>query len=84
MSFGITKLISEIGDDNVNLQFLTNCMTGIKGKKGRESSVTFLTDAITPNDVAANAGRVGVILWIERDSFNSAVSNLRKEDDADN
>jgi hypothetical protein len=78
MQFGISELISEIGNDDIAIQFLTVCATGIKTKKNGESTVTFITDAINATDVATDSGKVGIIVWADRDSYDKAVVKLRQ------
>lgn len=64
----LTQLINYVGND-VGVQFLNQCITDIKSTKSSGAKVTFATDAITPNDVALDCGRIGVIVWIPREKW---------------
>lgn len=72
----ITDLLTAIGSENISLQYLTNCMTDIKEKKG-ESLITFCTKAITPLNVVDNTGVLGIILWVDRDLMRQRLDNLK-------
>ncbi len=60
-------LLTAITEDKIMFQHLYECMTGIKEKKREKcSEVTFMTKDITPNDVLNNEGKVGIVIWIDR------------------
>lgn len=61
-------LIQALTENKANLQFLHESMSNIRQKKRPDcSEISFVTDAITPSEVATNTGMVGYILWIPRD-----------------
>ncbi|MFM5223934.1 hypothetical protein ACET93_01825 [Aeromonas veronii] len=72
----ITDLLTAIGSDNIKFQYLATCMDGIKGAKGR-NLITFGTDALTPSDVALNAGPSGLIIWVEGDLMRQSLSDIK-------
>lgn len=72
----ITDLLTAIGSDNIKFQYLTACMEGIKGAKGR-NLITFGTDALTPSDVALNTGPSGLIVWVEGDLMRQSLSDIK-------
>lgn len=50
----LSELIAQVGDENVQFQTLSDCITNItKGKKG-PAKVTFGTSMITMEDVLTN------------------------------
>lgn len=78
MSTTFVDLLTEIGDENLNYQVIHQCMTGITKKKGGASEVKFLTDAITPNEVLSNNGKIGIIVWVDREDYREAANNLKE------
>jgi len=72
---GISELFTEIGNDNICYQLLHTSMTDIKTKK-KDSAVTFLTQQITPNEVMSNTGKIGVVVWVDRDIYIDAVKKV--------
>ncbi|HHQ4476830.1 TPA: hypothetical protein ACSPZR_001572 [Aeromonas veronii] len=72
----ITDLLTAIGSDNIKFQYLATCMEGIKGAKGR-NLITFGTDALTPSDVALNAGPSGLIIWVEGDLMRQSLGDIK-------
>lgn len=65
----IAELINAIGVENIQVQFLYECMTNVQSTK-HGSKVTFATTALSPGTVASNSGPVGVVLWVPRDTWN--------------
>lgn len=78
---GILELLAEIGEDNMGVQTLHQCMS--KNKLGnKKSEITIETDAIT----LANSEFVGaevklnktaLICWVDTDKFDAALANLK-------
>lgn len=63
-------LLEALTENKANLQFLHECMSGIKQRrKPLCSEVSFLTDAINPGNVARGDGMVGYVLWIDRETL---------------
>lgn len=67
----IVELINKVGVENVLIQPLhgsvTNCQ--LVGKRGRDSRVTFVTDAnnFRPSDLLGiDRERIGLILWFDK------------------
>lgn len=62
----ISEIISKVGEENIRVQFINKAMTGIRNTRdGIE--VSFLTEAIDPNDVMHNTGKIGLVLWVPRE-----------------
>ena len=68
----ISEIISKVGEENIRVQFINKAMTGIRNtREGIE--VSFLTEAIDPNDVMNNTGKIGLIMWVPRDIWEKLV-----------
>jgi hypothetical protein len=81
MTTSIVEYVEQIGVDAISFQLLSSAISNITQTKRDGSKVTFCTEAISPADVLNNTGRVGMILWIEREAFdrvNKAISTERE------
>lgn len=73
----LSVLLAEIGDDNLSFQILAETLTGARSKRGGLTEVSFVTDAITPGDVAVGKlPRVGFIVWVEPSRVQAARAAL--------
>ncbi|MFK3862600.1 hypothetical protein [Pseudoalteromonas rhizosphaerae] len=71
----ISNLINRVGDENVMYQSVQGSLVGVKDKKREgDTEVTIATTQINANDVACNTGKVGIIVWINRDSYEKALN----------
>lgn len=78
---GIIKLLETIGEENIGVQALHQCMS--KSDLGaKKSSLTIETDVVT----TANAKFVGdevkldktaLIVWVDGDKFDKALADLK-------
>ncbi|TKC83439.1 hypothetical protein FAZ69_23405 [Trinickia terrae] len=75
----LTEFIAEIGDDNMAFQLLSHCMTNIKRLRDG-SRITIETEALTPNDVLLDTGKVGIVVWADRNAFNRTVERMKERD----
>jgi hypothetical protein len=77
----IIDLLNDVGIDNVGYQMLNSgahpCLTNINTGKRGDSTVTFGTDALNAMQVANNTGRVGIIIWAEREPYEAAVKKMK-------
>lgn len=80
MAIGITRLMSAIGDDRIQFQMLDNAMTSIRSAK-QYTTISFKTQAINATDTAIGGGKVGLIVWVDRDVFNGEMAKLRAQND---
>lgn len=71
-------LLDCIIGDHARVQFLRECLTGAKDKK-REAAceLSFLTKEITTNNVVNNDGKVGFILWVDREELAKIEMRLK-------
>lgn len=64
-------LLKAVNEEKMTFQYIHNCMVDIKEKKrDRCSQVSFVTKEITPDDVVSGEGKVGIIIWLEKDFIN--------------
>jgi hypothetical protein len=71
----INELFDKIGADNIGVQLLNECMTGAEASK-KGTRITFLTQLLSANDIALNTGRVGLVVWVDRDHWQRACKEL--------
>lgn len=70
---GLIELLSCVGNDNLEFQKLHDCLTSVKEKKRDKcTELSFLTQAITPNDVAMGTGKIGLVVWVDQDVMSKA------------
>lgn len=82
MAIGITRLMSAIGDDRIQFQMLDNAMTSIRSAN-QHTTISFKTQAINATDTAIGGGKVGLIVWVDRDVLNGEMANLRAQDNGE-
>lgn len=70
----IVEMIMKLPEDKVGIQALQPAITNATKKKNY-TSLTFDTEVITPSDVINNTGRIGIIVWMDRNEFE----RLRKK-----
>ena len=68
----LSKMIKTIGDDKVQFQMLDTCIDGATLKKGY-TQVKFSTQQLNPVDLINKKGKVGIIVWFEREDFDKFV-----------
>ncbi|AOJ11692.1 hypothetical protein [Burkholderia mayonis] len=73
----LTEFFAEIGDDNLGFQLLAQCMTNVRDEQ-QGTHVSFETDAISAANVARGTGRVGLIVWADRDAFERATAKANQ------
>ncbi|CAJ7779938.1 Uncharacterised protein [Burkholderia pseudomallei] len=73
----LTEFFAEIGDDHLRFQLLEQCMTDIRAIR-RGTLVSFATDATTTTEAALDAGRVGLIVWADRDAYQRAMTKANR------
>lgn len=72
----ISEIIEYMNND-VEIQFLQECTTRVKDKKRpKETEVSFVTNSVDCNELA-RGDKTGIVIWVSREKFNKAVSNLR-------
>ncbi|MEG0835522.1 MAG: hypothetical protein RR413_08750 [Christensenellaceae bacterium] len=69
----LSELISEIGDENIRVQFIANSLVGFKECK-HDLEVTFATEK--QNKPLSDKSKVGIVLWVCRDIYENAAMQL--------
>lgn len=67
----ITELIQKVGPENCQVQYIHEAMANIQKTK-HGSLITFCTTALSPNDVAAGSGKIGMVIWFDRERWSKA------------
>lgn len=70
---GLTDLIKSIGDENIDFQLLSGCVSRYKeNKKHGDHEITFITasDKVT-------SGKEAVIVWVDKELFDKKLNNLK-------
>lgn len=75
----LSELIKEIGDDNVTVQSLHQCMTDAKYDRGH-TTIKFGTNGLGAMDLVNNK-KTALIVWIDAGDFNEALAKLKGEKD---
>lgn len=73
----LSELIMEIGDDNVAVQFLNQCMIDAKYDKGH-TTIKFGVNGLGAMDLVDNK-KAGLIVWVDADKFDNALEKLKGE-----
>lgn len=78
---GILQLLSEIGEDNLGVQSLHQCMS--KNNLGdKKSEITIETDAVTLGNAEfvgaeVKLNKTALICWVDTDKFDAALAKLK-------
>jgi hypothetical protein len=71
----LSELIAKIGDENVKFQILQKSLSGIRNRR-EGIEVSFLTEALDPNDVMQNTGNIGIVVWVPREKWEAVTKNI--------
>ena len=66
--------VAAIDPDAVSYQPLAKAMTSVKTDRDGLSAISFKTDAVTCTGLLKGTGRIGMIVWLDREAFNKATS----------
>ena len=73
----LTKILAEVGDENIGLQNLAQCATKMNYNQKKGYSYTFSTDqSFGPQ----GPDKACLILWIDRDVLAQAVEKVNQKD----
>ena len=71
---GLVELLSSIGEDNIRLQFVNSSFISAKGRKRtQDTEITFATAETNTNELIDNTGKVGIVVWVDRDDYNKVM-----------
>ncbi|HGF5096711.1 TPA: hypothetical protein ACF373_003854 [Vibrio parahaemolyticus] len=71
----LTQLLNEIGDENVTVQALHQCMDSAQYNKGR-TTIKFKTDGLGATELA-DGKKTALIVWVDADKYNNALANAK-------
>lgn len=75
----LTDILKKIGDESITLQFLGDSTVNIKDKKRtKDTEITFATSVVDCNSFI-DGGKAGIVLWVDKNEYNSAVAKLNQE-----
>ncbi len=79
-TLGIIELLTRIGEEHIRLQNLVESATNFASRKRGHTAITFLTQEMEPNEIAAgNPRNVGLVLWLPADRVKAAREAWQKE-----
>ena len=75
MSNGIVELIKDIGNENIDYQWLKTSMIKFKDNaKTNDREITFAT-----SKDKMDSGKQAIIIWVDNDKLTKSVEKLTKE-----
>lgn len=75
---GMTELVAEVGDDNIEFQNLANCLLEFRARK-RDATLRFVTEKDKGQDLALGGGEwVALVVWIPRDKLPKKLRGRRR------
>lgn len=76
MGVKLTQVLTEIGDENIRLQFIKGSLVGFREMK-HDLEITFATEK--QNKPLDGNKHMGIVIWIDEDSYNEAIEKLSGE-----
>ena len=74
----LTKILAEVGDENIGLQNLAHCATKMNYNQKKGYSYTFLTDqSFGPR----GPDKACLILWIDREVLAQAAEKVKRKEE---
>ena len=71
---GILELLSKVGEVNLRLQFINNSVIAVKDKKvTKDTEITFATAGVNTNQLVNDTGKVGIVVWMDREDYNKSI-----------
>ena len=72
----LTDLLTTIGDDNLSVQLIDIATINVKDKQN-DTEITFATQEINANNLLTQNGKVGIVVWCNRDDYENAIKGLK-------
>ena len=71
---GILDLIKKVGEDNLLLQSIGGSFVkAVDKKRMQDTEVTIATTQVNASNLINDNGKVGIIVWVDRDEYNKAI-----------
>lgn len=72
---GLLELLKSVGEDNLMVQFVNTSFLSAKDKKRtKDTEITFATAEINSTELCNETGKVGIVVWVDREDYNKAIS----------
>ncbi|MET2897028.1 hypothetical protein ABXV22_01735 [Vibrio rotiferianus] len=71
----LSELIKQIGDENVTVQALHQCMDSAQFNKGL-TTIKFKTDGLGATDLSDNK-KTALIVWVDSAQYNNALAKCK-------
>lgn len=76
---GIVELLTCVGNENIQYDNLSHCLTGAKEKKRDNcTELSFVTLAITPSDIVLGTAKIGIVIWVDQSVIEKAYEEASK------
>lgn len=70
----LTSVLSSIGDSNMQFQLISESLIHSKDKiKTKDTEITFATNQTNTANLYNDDGKVGVVVWVDKDDWNKEV-----------
>lgn len=74
---GISEALAIVGDENIRLQNIRSCALHSKDNDvAGDTDITFRTDQINSTDLVSGNGKVGIIVWVDKDAMDKAIEEV--------
>lgn len=73
----INKVISNIDPDRTMYQLLDSSVLKAKSTHHGDTEITFATVASNPAEMTNGCGKLGIILWVDREDYKAAVHKVK-------
>lgn len=71
---GIIDLLKGVGEDNLMLQFISGSLVKSVDKKStQDTEITIATKQASTNQLINDTGKVGIVVWIDREDYNKVL-----------
>ncbi|EOJ8425719.1 hypothetical protein ACM43E_001052 [Escherichia coli] len=73
----LIEFLEAVGLENVTVQPLNQCITGVAMERKGGAKVSFLTNEITPSDAFGEMKRTAFIVWMDAKKFDAALEKTK-------
>ena len=71
----LSEILERI-DNDVKVQFIHDSMVASKDKKRTgDTEITFATQEIDTTQLYSGQGKIGMVIWFDKDKYNKAISS---------
>ncbi|EIW7013794.1 hypothetical protein [Enterobacter bugandensis] len=73
----LIEFLEAVGLENMTVQTLHQCITGVAMERKGGAKVSFLTNEITPSDAFGEMKRTAFIVWMDAKKFDAALEKTK-------